>query len=73
MTEKEKQNEVRKSRNLKWDKENMCALSCRVRKYEALIFKEYCAANKTTPYTVLKECVLSCIDEYNKKERSIEK
>ncbi len=51
----------------------MKALSCRVRSYEAMIFKEYCAANNTTPYKVLKNCVLRCIDEYNQKERSIEK
>ncbi len=73
MSEKEIQNAVRKTRNIKWDKENMKALSCRVRSYEAMIFKEYCAANNTTPYKVLKNCVLRCIDEYNQKERSIEK
>ncbi len=73
MSEKGIQNEVRKTRNLKWDKENMKAFSCRVRNYEALVFKEYCAANDTTPYKVLKNCVLCCIDEYNQKERSIEK
>lgn len=73
MSEKEIQNEVRKTRNLKWDKENMKAFSCRVRNYEALVFKEYCAANDTTPYKVLKNYVLHCIDEYNQKGRSIEK
>ena len=73
MSEKGVQNEVRKTRNLKWDKENMKAFSCRVRSYEAMVFKEYCAAHGTTPYNVLKKCVLRCIDEYNKKERSIEK
>lgn len=65
--------EIQKVRTPKWDKENMRAFSCRVRSYEALVFKEYCAANKTTPYKVLKNCVLRCIDEYNQKERSIEK
>lgn len=73
MSEKEIQNEVRKTRNLKWDKENMKAFSCRVRSYEAMVFKEYCAANGTTPYKVLKNYVLHCIDEYNQKGRSIEK
>lgn len=73
MSEKIIQMKTHKSRSLKWDKENMCSFSCRVRNYEALIFKEYCAAHGTTPYNVLKKCVLCCIDEYNKKERSIEK
>lgn len=73
MSEKGIQNEVRKTRNLKWDKENMKAFSCRVLNYEALVFKEYCAANDTTPYKVLKNYVLHCIDEYNQKGRSIEK
>ena len=73
MSEKGIQNEVRKTRNLKWDKENMKAFSCRVRSYEAMVFKEYCAANDTTPYKVLKNYVLHCIDEYNQKERLIEK
>ena len=68
MAEKENPMEAHKTRNLKWDKENMRAFSCRVRSYEALMFKEYCAANGTTPYKVLKKCVLNCIDEYNKKK-----
>lgn len=52
-----------KARISKWDKENMCALSCRVRNYEALLFKEYCAANNTTPYMVLKNYVMHCIEK----------
>lgn len=67
------ENKNQREAHIKWDKENMRAFSCRVRSYEAIIFKEYCAANGTTPYKVLKKCVLRCIDEYNKKERSIEK
>lgn len=69
MAENKNQSEAHKARNLKWDRENMRAFSCRVRSYEALIFKEYCAANETTPYKVLKKCVLCCIDEYNKKRK----
>lgn len=73
MSEKGIQKEAKNIRPLKWDKENMKAFSCRVRSYEALVFKEYCAAKDTTPYKVLKNCILQCIEEYNKKERSIEK
>lgn len=67
MAENEIQREAHRQNNLKWDKENMRAFSCRVRSYEALVFKEYCAANGTTPYKVLKNCVLRCIEEYNAK------
>lgn len=70
MAEKEIQTRVHKSRSLKWDKENMRAFSCRVRNYEALIFKEYCAANNTTPYKVLKNHIMQCIEEYNIKSKN---
>lgn len=73
MSEKENQRKAHKIRTPKWDKENMRAFSCRVRSYEALVFKEYCTAKGTTPYRVLKNCVLRCIDEYNQKERANEK
>lgn len=68
--------EIKKERTRKWDKENMYSFSCRVRNYEAEIFKEYCSANGTTPYNVLKKCVLRCNEEYNtksKNERKIKK
>ncbi|MCM1327982.1 MAG: hypothetical protein NC253_00945 [Ruminococcus sp.] len=51
----------------KWDKENMCSFSCRVRSYEAEVFREYCTANGTTPYKVLKNSIMRCNDEYSRK------
>lgn len=59
--------EKRKEITRKWDKENMYAFSCRVRNYEAEIFKEYCTANGTTPYAVLKKYILCCNEKYNAK------
>lgn len=57
--------EKRKERTQKWDKENMYAFSCRVRSNEAEVFKEYCTANGTTPYAVLKKYILRCNEKYN--------
>lgn len=59
--------EKEKEQMRKWDKENMCSFSCRVRNYEAEVFREYCTANGTTPYKVLKKSILSCNDEYSRK------
>lgn len=69
MSERKSQQKLHSLQCLKWDKENMISLSCRVRSYEALLFKEYCAAKGTTPYKVLKNCVLNCIDEYTQTKK----
>ncbi|MCM1382006.1 MAG: hypothetical protein NC192_08700 [Muribaculaceae bacterium] len=45
----------------------MCSFSCRVRSYEAEVFREYCTANGTTPYKVLKNSIMRCNDEYSRK------
>ncbi len=50
-----------------WDRENMRTVSCRVRTYEAEIFKEYCAAHNTTPGNLLKSYVFKCIEDYGKE------
>lgn len=55
--------EARKKANAKWDKENMTTLGCKVKKEEAVAFKEYAKAQGKTANTVLKEYVLECIDE----------
>ena len=56
-----------------WDKKNMHSFTCRVRTYEANLFNEYCILNNTTPYKVLKNCVLSCINEYTNNHQSLPK
>lgn len=55
--------ESRKKANLKWDKENMTTLGCKVRKEQAEAFKAYCAEQGKTSNTVLKEYVFGCIEE----------
>lgn len=55
--------ESRKRANAKWDSENMATLGCKVRKEQAEAFKQYCKDNGKTSNTVLKEYVLSCIDD----------
>ncbi|MBQ5311996.1 MAG: hypothetical protein ILP19_08165 [Oscillospiraceae bacterium] len=52
--------------NVKWDRENMRSLTCRLRTDQADIFKQYCAENNTTPGRILKEYVLGIIGEYKK-------
>lgn len=40
---------------MKWDKENMTILGCRVKKEYAAKFRAACAAQGTTPNAVLKQ------------------
>jgi len=56
--------EKRKASIKAWDTQNMRGISCRVRKHEAEIFKEYCIANGKNPGCVLKEYVLNCNEKY---------
>ena len=58
----EHKKEVHHRNNVKWDRENMRSLTCRMRKEEADIFKDWCAQHNTTPGRVLKEFVLEIID-----------
>ena len=53
-----------KKANLKWDRENMKSFSCRLRKEDADVFKEYCQSRNTTPGAVLKKYVTELIDQY---------
>lgn len=52
---------AQKRASLKWDKENMVVLSCKVKKEQADKFKEYCAIHGKSSNTVIKEYVISCI------------
>lgn len=60
----EHKKEVHKRNNVKWDRENMRSLTCRLRREQADVFKAYCAENNTTPGRLLKEYVLGIIDVY---------
>ena len=53
--------DAQKRASLKWDKENMITLGCKIRRDQAAAFKAYCGAQGKTSNTVLKEYVLSCI------------
>lgn len=47
--------DARKKANMKWDKENMTILGCRVKKEYAAKFRAACVAQGTTPNAVLKQ------------------
>ena len=53
--------ESQKKASLKWDKENMTTLGCKVKKEDAVMFKTYCSEHGKTSNTVLKEYVDWCI------------
>lgn len=55
--------ESQKRASLKWDKENMTVLSCKIRKDQAAEFKAYCENQGSTSNTLLKNFVLGCIGE----------
>lgn len=55
-----------------WDRENMRTLSCRVRKDEAEVFKQYCADHGTTAGELLKKYVGKCIYEYGEELQKAE-
>jgi hypothetical protein len=59
-----KVSEKRKASNQKWDLENMRSISCRLRKEDAELFKEYCAENHTTPGAYLKNHIHEILDKY---------
>ena len=54
MADNAAQKESHRARNLKWDRENMRTLSCRVRTEQAEVFKQYCTAHGTTAGELLK-------------------
>lgn len=64
--------EAQKASSLKWDRENMRTISCRVRTDEADIFKQYCAAHNTTPGNLMKKYVMKCIIDYGEELREAE-
>lgn len=59
-----KVSEKRKASNQKWDLENMRSVSCRLRKEDAELLKQYCAENHTTPGAYLKNHIHDILDKY---------
>ena len=55
--------EAQKKASIKWDKENMSVVGCKVKKEQAEKFKAYCASLGKTSNAVLRDYVLDCIDE----------
>ena len=59
---------AKRTANNKWDKENMTTLGCKVKKDEAIAFKEYAKRQGKTSNTVLKEYVQKCIMDKSKNK-----
>ena len=55
--------EAQKKASAKYHKENIASLACRVRKEQAELFRAYCEKHGKTSNAVLREFVLSCINE----------
>ena len=53
--------DAHKNANRKWDKQNMLTIGVRLKRDEALAFKEYAARQGRTANAVLKDFVISCI------------
>jgi len=61
--------EAQKRASLKYQKENMATLACKVKKEEATAFKEYAAQQGKKANTLLKDYVMECIKpEMNEAE-----
>ena len=55
--------EAQKKASAKYQKENIASLACRVKKEQAERFKAYCETQGKTSNAMLREYVLSCIEE----------
>lgn len=63
--------ESQKRASLKWDRENMIVLSCKIRKEQAVAFKAHCENRGNTSNTVLKDFVMECIGEQETVSRPV--
>lgn len=62
--------EAQKRASNKYNQKHMATLGCKVKKEQALKFKEYAAQKNKTANTVLKEYVLKCIDETMERDEN---
>lgn len=53
--------EAHKRANQKWDKQNMMTLGVRLKKADAIAFKEYAASQGRTANAILKDYVFSIL------------
>ena len=65
--------QAQKKATAKWDKENMTTLGCKVKKSEAEQFKAYAKEQCTTANSLLKDFVLSSIQEEKGDKNSTKK
>ena len=59
--------DARRAANIKWDRENMVTIACRVTKKRALEFKEACEQLGTTRNAVLLQAIVRAIEEAKEK------
>ncbi len=55
--------DAQKRAAIKWDKENMAVVGCKVKKEQADRFKAYCSEIGKTSNAVLRDYVFDCIGE----------
>ena len=53
--------EAHKRANAKWDQANLMTLGVRLKRTDAMAFKEYAASQGKTANALLKEYVLKCL------------
>ena len=53
--------EAHKRANAKWDRANLMTLGVRLKRTDAMAFKEYAASQGKTANALLKEYVLKCL------------
>lgn len=62
---------AKRDANNRWDKENMQLVACKIRKEDALAFKEYANENNTTVNALLREYIYKCINKSTDDENLI--
>ena len=61
--------ENKRKSNLKWDRENMTKLGCRVRVTKADEFRAACKVMGTTPNEVFRRAMDKVLEDYNNKTK----
>lgn len=61
----------RKAANQKWDLANMRSVSCRLRREDAELFRQYCTENNTTPGAYLKNHIHNILDKYSEEKAKL--